>query len=55
MYFTIISISSCKGPIFHLKTECTHLKIDTEDYNCLNCVILFGSYCRQEGEIGKGA
>lgn len=53
VYFTVISILSCKGPIFHFKAECTNLKIDTEDYNCLKCIILFGSYCRQESEIGR--
>lgn len=38
VYFTVISISSSKGPILHFKNECTHLKIDAENYNCLNCI-----------------
>lgn len=55
VYFTVISISPCKGHILHFKTECTNLKIDTEDSNCANRIILFGSYCRQEREMAKGA
>lgn len=57
VYFTVISISFCKGPILHFKTECTQLKIDTENYNCLNCIFcldhIASTKVRQGRELSK--